>query len=74
MKATTQKGWGRPIAIELSEQQAQALAAVAKRLQVSEADLAAAAVRDLVGQQEADFGAAADRVLKKNMELYQRLA
>ena len=63
-----------PIAIELSEQQAQALAAVAKRLQVSEADLAAAAVRDLVGQQEADFGAAADRVLEKNKELYQRLA
>jgi len=62
------------IAIELSHQQAQALSAAAKRLQVSEIDLAAAAVRDLVAQHDPAFDAAAQRVLAKNKELYQRLA
>ena len=62
------------IAIELSDQQAQALAEAARRLQVSEAELAAAAVRDLVRGHAADFSAAADRVLTKNQELYRRLA
>ena len=67
-------GGGMAIAIELSDQQAQALSAAAKRLQVSEAELAAAAVRDLVAQHDAAFEAAAQRVLSKNKELYQRLA
>ena len=62
------------IAIELSDQQAQALAETARRLQVSEAELATAAVRDLVARPAADFRAAADRVLSKNEELYRRLA
>ncbi len=62
------------IAIELSDQQAQALSEIARRLHVSEADLAAAAVRDLVSRQSVDFQAAADRVLSKNQELYHRLA
>jgi putative heme degradation protein len=68
--------WREPvgIAIELSEQQAHALRETARRLQVSEADLAAAAVRDLVSRQSADFRSAADRVLNKNEELYRRLA
>lgn len=62
------------IAIELSEQHAEALAAAARRLQVNEADLAAAAVRDLVAHMEGNFDAAAERVLDKNKELYRRLA
>ena len=62
------------IAIELSDQQAQALNKTARRLQVSEADLAAAAVRDLVSRQWVDVQSAADRVIKKNQELYRRLA
>lgn len=62
------------IAIELSDQQAQALAETARRLHVSESDLVAAAVRDLVTRQTGDFEAAADRVLTKNQELYRRLA
>jgi hypothetical protein len=68
--------WRAPvgIAIELSDQQAQALSETARRLQVSEADLATAAVRDLVSRQSADFQSAADRVLQKNQELYRRLA
>lgn len=62
------------IAIELSDQQAQALSETARRLHVSEADLASAAVRDLVARQSVDVQAAADRVLNKNQELYRRLA
>jgi hypothetical protein len=62
------------IAIELSDQQALALAEAARRLQVNEADLAAAAVRDLVCQPREDFDAASERVLGKNRELYRRLA
>ncbi len=62
------------IAIELSDHQAQALSEAASRLQVPEAELAAAAVRDLLAHQSADFDAAAQRVLEKNQELYRRLA
>ena len=46
------------LAIELTDEQARALAEAAKQLQVSEAELAAAA----------------KRVLRKNEELYRRLA
>ncbi len=62
------------IAIELSANQALALADSAERLQVSEAELATAAVRDLVAQPRAHFDAAAEQVLNKNQELYRRLA
>jgi len=62
------------IAIELSDHQAQALSEAASRLQVSEAELAAAAVRDLLAHLSADFDVAAQRVLEKNQELYRRLA
>ena len=61
------------IAIELSDHQAQALSEAATRLQDPEAELAAAAVRDLLAHQSADFDVAAQRVLEKNHELYQRL-
>ena len=62
------------IRIELSVDQAQSLSEAAARLQVSEAELAAAAVRDLLTHQSAEFDAAAQRVLDKNQVLYQRLA
>jgi hypothetical protein len=62
------------IAIELSDHQAQALSEAASRLQVPEAELAAAVVRDLLAHQSADFDVAAQRVLEKNQELYRRLA
>jgi hypothetical protein len=62
------------LAIDLNDHQAQALAEAAARLQVSGADLAAAAVRDLITQPADDFDAAAQRCLNKNAELYQRLA
>lgn len=62
------------IRIELSVDQAQSLSEAAARLQVSEEELAAAAVRDLLAHQSAEFDAAAQRVLDKNQVLYQRLA
>lgn len=68
------KGYPVGIAIELSAQQAEALSETARRLQVSEAELATAAVRDLIARQSADFQAATDRVLNKNQELYRRRA
>jgi hypothetical protein len=62
------------LAIDLSDHQARALSEAAARLQVSDAELAAAAVRDLIAQPADDFDAAAQRVLNKNAELYRRLA
>jgi hypothetical protein len=61
------------LAIELSAGQALALSDAAARLQVPEAELAAAADRDLVARPRADFDAAVKRVLTKNQELYRRL-
>jgi hypothetical protein len=55
------------LAIDLSDHQAQAqvqaqaLAAAAARLQVSEAELVAAAVRDLIDRRDDDFAAAAQK-------------
>jgi predicted transcriptional regulator len=62
------------LSVELTPALEAQLAAVAARLNVSAEDLAAAALRDLLTQREADFQAAAGRVLAKNRELYQRLA
>jgi hypothetical protein len=62
------------IRFELSVNQAKSLSEAAARLQVSEAELAAAAVRDLLTQQSAEFDTAVQRVLDKNQVLYQRLA
>lgn len=62
------------LAIDLSDHQAQTLAEAAARLQISQTELAAAAVRDLIAQLADDFNAAAQRVLSKNAELYRRLA
>ena len=62
------------LAIELTDQQSRALAEAAEQLHVSEAELAAAAVRDLVSAPAPDFAAASARVLRINQELYRRLA
>ncbi len=60
--------------LELDEQQTQRLHEVARRLNVSVNDLAKAAITDLLAKPESDFEQAATRVLKKNAELYRRLA
>jgi hypothetical protein len=62
------------IALELSDAERQALAAVAERLSLPIEALATAAVRDLLAQPADDFEQAAQRVLQKNHELYRRLA
>lgn len=60
--------------LELDEQQIQRLEQAAHRLNVSVNELAKAAINDLIAKPEVDFQQAADRVLKKNAELYRRLA
>ncbi|HQX49658.1 MAG TPA: hypothetical protein PLY87_23660 [Planctomycetaceae bacterium] len=62
------------LTLELSEQQVQRLQEVAQRLNVSVADLATAAINDLLAKPESDFERAATYVLEKNAELYRRLA
>jgi len=63
-----------PLSIDLTDDTAKRLAAEAERLNVPVAQLAAAAVRDLLAQPSADFDQVAARVLEKNRELYRRLA
>lgn len=63
-----------PLSIDLTDDTAKRLAAEAKRLNVPVAQLAAAAVRDLLAQPAADFDQVAAKVLEKNRELYRRLA
>lgn len=62
------------LSIPLPDDQQRRLQEVARRLNLSTEDLAAAAVRDLLAQPAPEFEAAARRVLEKNHELYKRLA
>jgi hypothetical protein len=62
------------LAIELPAAQADRLRQEAARLGVPPAELARAAVADLLAARDDDFRAAAERVIKKNDELYRRLA
>jgi hypothetical protein len=61
------------ISINVTDAIERQLRDAATRLHVPADALAAAAVRDLLGQPAADFDAAAERVLEKNRELYDRL-
>jgi hypothetical protein len=62
------------LAIELPPAQADKLREEASRLGLSPEDYARAALTDLLGGSEVEFRAVADRVLRKNEELYKRLA
>ncbi len=62
------------LSIDLSPAQADRLRLEAERLGLTPEDLARAAIVDLLAVTGDDFQAAADRVLKKNEELYRRLA
>jgi hypothetical protein len=62
------------LAIDLPAAQVARLREEAARLGVPPADLARAAVADLLAARDDDFRAAAERVVKKNDELYRRLA
>ena len=62
------------VAIELSQPQVDRLREEAERLGVAPEELARAAVADLLSAQPEDFRSAAAYVLRKNEELYRRLA
>jgi hypothetical protein len=62
------------VSVEITGSQEQALAEVARRLDVPPDELATTAVRDLVAQPGPEFESAASCVLEKNRELYRRLA
>jgi len=62
------------ITINISDEHLLKLREIAARLKVSPEDLARMSVEELIAQPEKDFERAADYVLKKNAELYRRLA
>ena len=62
------------ITINLPDEQLLKLREIANRLGVSVEDLARMSIEELLAQPEEDFERAADYVLKKNAELYRRLA
>jgi hypothetical protein len=62
------------VAFDLPPAQAEKLQQEAARLGLGPDDLARAALTDLLASRDEDFRAAAERVLKKNEELYCRLA
>jgi hypothetical protein len=62
------------LAIELPPAQADRLRAEAQRLGLSVEELARAALADLLSAPDAEFQDVAQRVIRKNQELYKRLA
>ena len=62
------------LSIELSEAECTKLRDEATRLGVGPEDLARAALADLLRNEDEDFRKAAEHVLRKNEELYRRLA
>jgi plasmid stability protein len=62
------------ITINLPEEHLSKLREIAARMGVSIEDLDRMSIEELLAQPEEDFERAADYVLKKNAELYRRLA
>ncbi len=62
------------LSIDLTPAQAERLRLEAERLGLTPEDLARAAIVDLLAGPGDDFNAAAERVLRKNDEVYRRLA
>jgi predicted transcriptional regulator len=62
------------LAVELSEAETRRLQEAAERLGVDPTELARAAISDLLSTPDDEFRAAADHVLRKNEDLYRRLA
>lgn len=62
------------LTIDLSPAQIERLRQEAERLGLAPEELARAAIADLLATPDAEFKRAADRVLRKNEELYRRLA
>lgn len=62
------------LTVDLSPAQAERLRREAERLGLAPEELARAAITDLLATPDEEFKSAADRVLRKNEELYRRLA
>ncbi len=62
------------LTVDLPDSQMKRLEDAARRLNVAPEVLAAAALGDVVESHDGDFSQVADRVLKKNSDLYRRLA
>lgn len=62
------------ITIALSEDRLEKLEEIASRLGVMPEELVLVSIEELLTRPAADFERAADHVLAKNAELYQRLA
>jgi hypothetical protein len=62
------------LSIDLSPALGERLRLEAQRLGLTPEDLARAVLADLLASPDADFNTAAERVLKKNEDLYRRLA
>ena len=62
------------LTIDLSPPQAERLRHEAERLGLAPEELARAAITDLLATPDPEFARAAVRVLRKNEELYRRLA
>ena len=62
------------ITVDVPDSELRRLEETARRLKVSPEALAAAMVQDLVTRDDSEFARVADRVLKKNADLYRRLA
>lgn len=62
------------LTVDLSPAQAEQLRQEAERLGVAPEELALAAITDLLATPDYAFAHAAERVLRKNEELYRRLA
>ncbi len=60
--------------LDLTESQNEKLDSTAKRLGIRPEQLAKAALDDLLDKLQEDFEVAAQRVLRKNEELYRRLS
>jgi len=62
------------ISVKLSQDEAESLRQTAQRLGVEPEQLARAVLTDLLGQPREEFQKASELVLRKNKELYRRLA
>lgn len=62
------------ITIDLSDEHLMRLREIATRLGISPEELARVGIEDLISKPDEKFDSAVDYVLKKNAELYRRLA
>ncbi len=62
------------ISITLSDDRLEKLREIAKRFNVSPEDLARVSIEELLTRPDESFQQAADYILKKNTDLYRRLA